>query len=612
MRLLLAALLAQAPVPATPPEASTGSPASAAEAPAAEVPAQPEADAAAEPQAPAEPPLDESALTPPPLVEAPLDEVPGGTGGDGMDRDAGPAAHAVLPPPPPAPPPASAPTPPLVQGAPAQAVVPQPTYPGFVKGELSQFLGADRVVTRNNRVGISLGLDRIGDTFYGLVEPQVDLRFLDNRLALGLGVPLRFELFSLGGSSLVSVNNVGRIRREDYDQPGEYARVLKYLTFGSKEDNVYVNVGQRYASSIGHGTLVRRYAPNIDVNRARISAQVDAYNDYGGVELLTNDVVDWNLLAGLAFVKPLAFFSQDPVARSLSVGVSVASDRSAPHVLTTDPVTGVRQVDSSGHLQASRRSATLVGIDAEVKVLKTRHADIKPYVDYSFHTRGDGGLTAGVLGRFNVGERTVHAFRVIAEGRALGARYLPSYFDTFYEVERFMARQVTSPWPAANAYETKQQYVLSGDLGNRLGYYLEASYGVRRNIGVTVALEGTSTSPQKNLVAHLELPALDWLQFFGSYYKRGFTQFSDVTKLDSQSIFFAGARLKALPVLFINARAFKSFQANQELQRYDNTFGFAVDVELGLEFKAKEPTPEPSTGSDGHAEAGPFVRAQRG
>jgi hypothetical protein len=113
-------------------------------------------------------------------------------------------------------------------------------------------------------------------------------------------------------------------------------------------------------------------------------------------------------------------------------------------------------------------------------------------------------------------------------------------------------------------------------------------------------------------VAHLELPALDWLQFFGSYYKRGFTQFSDVAKLDSQSIFFAGARLKALPVLFINARAFKSFQANQELQRYDNTFGFAVDLELGFEFKAKERPPEPSPASDGHAEAGLFLRAKRG
>ncbi len=549
--------------------------------------------------APEESPIDESGLTPPPLVEAPsLADVPGGDG-DGMDRN---AAAAPPPGPPALAPPAQAPAPPTPVPVPGVAAQ---SYPGFVKGELSQFLGADRVVTRNNRVGISLGLDRIGDTFYGLVEPQLDLRFLDNRLALGLGVPLRLELVTLGGSSFIQLGNAGRIRREDYDQPGEYARILKYLTFGTKEDSVYVNVGQRYASSIGHGTLVRRYAPNIDVNRARVSAQVDAYNDYAGVELLTNDVVDWNLLAGLAFVKPLSFMSSDPLARSVSVGLSVASDRTAPLTLTTDPVTGVRQVDGSGHLDASRRAATLVGLDAEVKVLKTKHADIKPYVDYSLLAGGDGGLTVGVLGRFNVGEKTVHAFRLVAEGRALGARYLPSYFDTFYEVERYMARQVLpSRWAASNEYQTKQEWVLSGVLGNRLGYYVEASYGVRRNVGVTVALEGTNTSPQKNLVAHLEVPALDWLQFFGSYYKRGFSNFSEVTQVDSKSIFFAGARLRALPVLFINARAFKSFQSNSELQRYDNTYGFALDLELGWEFKPSEKPAEAPSDSDGHAERG--------
>jgi len=569
--LLLFALLAQSPAPS------------------AEAPGAPETAPAStgQPRAAAEALIDESKLTPPPLVEAPtLAEVPGWDG-DGMDRTAAVADKpAPLPPyaPGATPPNSAAAAPPVA--TPAAAVQ---AYPGFVKGELSQFLGADRVVTRNNRIGISLGLDRIGDTFYGLVEPQLDLRFFDNRLAIGLGVPLRLELVTLGGSSVIEAGNLGRIRREDYDQPGEYARILKYLTFGTKEDNVYVNVGQRYASSVGHGTLVRRYAPNIDVNHARVSAQLDAYNDYAGVELLTNDVVDWNLLAGLAFIKPLSFFSQDPMARSVSMGLSVVTDRTAPLALTTDPVTGVRKVDGSGHLDATRRAATLVGLDAEVKVLKTKHADIKPYVDYSLLAGGEGGLTVGVLGRFNLGEKTVHAFRLVAEGRALGARYLPSYFDTFYEVERYMARQVQpSRWAVSNEYQTKQQWVLSGDLGNRLGYYVEASYGVRRNVGITVALEGTNTSPEKNLVAHLELPTLDWLQFFGSYYKRGFSQWSEVTQVDSKSIFFAGARLRALPVLFINARAFKSFQSNAELQRYDNTYGFTLDLELGWEFKASE------------------------
>ncbi|MFL5321665.1 MAG: hypothetical protein ACJ790_18525, partial [Myxococcaceae bacterium] len=80
-------------------------------------------------------------------------------------------------------------------------------------------------------------------------------------------------------------------------------------------------------------------------------------------------------------------------------------------------------------------------------------------------------------------------------------------------------------------------------------------------------------------------------QFFGSYYKRGFMDFSTFTTLnDNSSIFFAGARLRILPFLFVNGRAFKTFRVSPESQRYDNTFGFAVDAEIGYEFKREGKT----------------------
>ena len=48
---------------------------------------------------------------------------------------------------------------------------------------------------------------------------------------------------------------------------------------------------------------------------------------------------------------------------------------------------------------------------------------------------------------------------------------------------------------------------------------------------------------------------------------------------------FAGARLRLLPFLFINGRAFQTFRVTEENRRYDNTFGFAFDVEVGYEFQ---------------------------
>ena len=282
-------------------------------------------------------------------------------------------------------------------------------------------------------------------------------------------------------------------------------------------------------------------------------------------------------------------------------------DWQAPWALVTDANTGVRLLDGDGRLRATSRAAKLIGFDVELKVLKTDTVDLKPYVDCSMLVGGDGGLTVGVLGRFNVGTAVVNAFRVVLEGRYLGSRYQPGYFDTFYEVDRFVFRDVrTSGAPLADLVP-KQRYLLEHGLGTRFGYYAEASWGIPHAVGVTVALEGVSNAAPVNFVAHLEVPVLSFLQVFGSYYLRGVESFAELGDTSSgtlglfgaKAIAFAGARLKVLPFLFINGRMYKTFRMNPDLQRYDNQFGFVVDLEVGYEFQPSPAPPPPPTGAVG-------------
>src|SRR5262249_39072077 len=150
-----------------------------------------------------------------------------------------------------------------------------------------------------------------------------------------------------------------------------------------------------------------------------------------GFEAFTNDILKWDVMSAIAFVKPLSFFKpSNLIARTLSIGVTGAVDRDAPKALIYDPVTGTRQLTSENRLAATTAPIGLIGFDAEAKIIKTSAIDIKPYVDYSMILGGDGGLTIGALGRFNLGNDTVNAFRVVLEGRYLGSRYMPSYFDT--------------------------------------------------------------------------------------------------------------------------------------------------------------------------------------
>lgn len=541
-------------------------------------------------------------LSPPPLISI-----------DSLDRPAAPAEGqpALTPPPLPTPVSESAPVPqpsPESQPPPQPKVEPEPkadadTGGTFVKGELSSYLGADRLVVKNTRIGVSLGIDRFQDAYYGLVEPLVDFRFLNGKLGFGIGAPLRLELLSFATDPATGdpelFKNLGRLRTEDWDSVHDFGRVLKYVTYGRKEDRFYLSVGQRYATSIGHGAHMRRYSPNLDTNYPRVSAEVDAYNDFGGFELMTNDVLEFNQLAGIAFLKPFSFFNPQSVPlKTLSVGLSGAVDWKAPYHLVVDG-SGLRKLDHDDRLLTTDKLVALVGVDVEVKIVKTKGVDIKPYIDYSMMVGGDGGLTLGLLGRFNVGEEVVNAFRLILEGRYLGNRYMPSYFDSFYEVDRFVFLELPRVNPSVANFAPKSRYVLEHGLGERVGYYVEGNWGIPGAIGLTLALQGVSNSPAADFVAHLEVPVLNFFQFFGSYYLRGVESLSELglqsnTKtlglFGDRAVAFAGARLKVFPFLYVNARAYKTFRMNRELLRYDNQFGLVIDVEIGYEFHPSDPS----------------------
>ena len=60
-----------------------------------------------------------------------------------------------------------------------------------------------------------------------------------------------------------------------------------------------------------------------------------------------------------------------------------------------------------------------------------------------------------------------------------------------------------------------------------------------------------------------------------------------------RTVVFAGARLKVLPFFFLSGRFYKAFRVNPDVQRYDNQFGFVVDIEIGYEFGAPKPQAPP-------------------
>ena len=446
-------------------------------------------------------------------------------------------------------------------------------YKDFVKGELLT-VGSANLLGERSRAGVRLGYRAIGYTHYGTIDPGVDLRF--GKFHIGLSVPLNIEIWD-GSGGLVAVDtsggdtdfgvngfgNAGTIRAEDWDHWRDYFRVLRHLGWGRKEDFLYINLAQEGAASIGHGLIMKRYMPQIDIDTVRVGAQVDAYLDWlGGFEFYTNDITSWNMLGTLAFIKPLGPFIDTWMARSLSVGFTFVTDLKAPVSLATEG--GRFKLDAGldeTHPEAARTTAVSIwGIDTEIKLVKTKRADIKVYVDYSKMVDHGWGATVGGLGRFNAdGKKLKHAFRTRLEGRFFTGNYEPSYFDSFYEIDRWQMLTGTNNYLGTqspiNQMPTKYDYITSRNKDMQFGYFVEAGYSIIGKFSIGTAFEGQVPDDNYKMLIHLDAPVHEYFRLKATYQKRHFSEFGTMFNFEEDNEWLSGlVRIKILPILFLNGQ----------------------------------------------------------
>jgi len=445
-------------------------------------------------------------------------------------------------------------------------------------------------------------------TYYLGAVPRVFLHF--GKLFLGVELPLAFEIFDtqvdsadpnyVGGAGFA---NAGEFAGFQWDETSEFAQVIDYIRYGHKEDDLYVNVGKVSAATVGHGTQIRRYNPNIDLDHHHVSAQIDKGFGYAGLEFYTNDIVNYGLTGALGYVKPFRLFYPDNLMlRSLSIGVSYMADRKAPYLLAHDP-------SNSSYLIADEfytprvedaRVASVFGVDTEVKVVKTRQVDVKGYVDYSrlMNTGGDG-FSLGSLVRINVGgnadDERIHAFRIRGEVGAYHARYAPGYFDMFYEIEKYQALMNTE-----GEVVPKLRYLEAQSGGYRLGGRFEATYALVHGPGISAAIQGTSGGRDSQFLLHAELPSGDHLRLMATYVRMNLFDGERVFDMEApDSLLIGRAKLKVLPFLFVNAEISKMYRlravsegetsesaipAVGDPAEFRNVIRWVLETEVGFEF----------------------------
>jgi len=487
----------------------------------------------------------------------------------------------------------------------------------FWKGEVAN-IGANEIISPYNSAGLAAGVKLMDDELYLVITPKFSMHFdklikepvsekeLD--LIFGFHVPLNVRLVS---TDINDNNHSIRFRTEDWDEWQDYLKILRYLQIGTSEDNLYLSIGSNFAQTIGHGTILKRYIPNHDSTFSTMSAKLNWYFDYGGFEVLLGDVARGNIFGGLVFLKPFSAIGNYH-ARSASFGYSFVGDRNAPTKLKyekyydydpEDYINGKDSrlpriaVDSKGRpIVEEDEFLYMQGIDFELKLFKNEKVDIKTFADYSWFKKDfvKGGFTFGVLGRFNLDQKNQHAIRIQLEGRAHHDSYIPSFFDTFYDIERI--EMMTNIFGAKDFQpdgRSKYWHLMNDSDDKFVGsFYGELSYSFKTWIALSLGYEKLPDS--SSLFAHLELPDLWIVKMMLSYYKRGFGSAKELFSDSHVSSLFRGViRFQILPFLYINGYAGKhwTFWNAKNPRPHDNLEGHYVsswdlgaDVEFGWEW----------------------------
>jgi hypothetical protein len=486
----------------------------------------------------------------------------------------------------------------------------------FLEGDLAS-IGATGLIPWENRFGFVIGIERIGEIFYASVSPEFNItrEAWGFPFSLSLGLPVRTQL--LDSRADRGWDDLGRLRKKDWDEISDYARILRFLKLGGKEKPFYLNVDSFTPGTLGHGTILKRYNPSLNLNTRRVSAQFDAFSDYIGMESYVNDITGPNILGALVFVKPLSFLNRKSfVLRSFSIGFTWVADLDAPLRNQLDDF----DVDNDGRrfneIEVDQNTFQPVytpskvyayGVDVEFKVMDRRSLDWKVYLDYSALETGvptdpagstatsniptvatrATGFTWGSLFRSNLGNNPVHALRFRVEFRQYDPNYLPSYFDSLYEVQRVQYFNTQAKASSELANQTKLQKVLGRETKDDSiqGIYLEGTWRLGNSLALSLGLELNSQTADDSLYVHFELPRLgDW-QFFASYQRRSAAGFGELfhAGFRDTDLFMLKTRYRLFAFLHFNLEAMTPFGIGPE-SLFRNTLSVNANVELGFDY----------------------------
>ncbi len=389
-----------------------------------------------------------------------------------------------------------------------------------------------------------LGMTVIDDQTYVTFNLRPDLSL--GKFGVGLNVNL-----------LYNTKN-GAIRSVDWNESYDWARLIRYIRYGRKRDNFYARIGTLDAARLGHGFIMNYYTNEASFDQRKIGLEFDMDFGPAGFETVTNNLGRFEVFGARAYVRPLKPYIDIPIIKNLTFGATYVTD--------IDP--------------DSRRGTSddihAFGFDIELPIFKTQLLNTFTYFDWAKIDTFGSGIALGI-------ETNVRLIAGVAEvtakleRRILGKEFLPSYFDAFYEVERFK--------PSESIIYRKDlslsaiQDETKGVFGELAGHILNTI----RLVGNFQRLDQTKNSGVLHLAADTG-DKIPMLAFQANYDKMGIETLNDAFTLDDRSIARIGIGYKVKPYLMLFMDYIHTFRLDQETNQYKAQKRFSPRVAFVYNF----------------------------
>jgi hypothetical protein len=366
-----------------------------------------------------------------------------------------------------------------------------------------------------------------GQPFYSLqFRPEVSL----GNFGVGLDLQLDFD-------------SQGKLRKQDFNTVGDYLRIIRYARYGVKNDPLYIKLGALDYYTLGHGSIMYLYnnSPSFDARKIGLVFDVDFGNF--GLESIYSTFGEAGVVGLRGHVRPLKYTSLGviPIIGNLEVGGTFAGDFNkyasvikGKYNATTN---AIDSVNSHGSLQ-------IVGLDLGLPLISTGIVGVKLYTDYAKIINFGSGVSAGIIAEFN-GLGLVNASAKL-ERRFNNARYIPSYFNSLYEIERFQTNSSNGPVISKAA---KLDTIIADN-----GYYGELFINFIGLVDIVGSYQRLDKDPNSGILHVLTEVAPNTLPFVAraGYDKINIRGEKDLFKLDDRSYLYFELGYKPYPYLLVS------------------------------------------------------------